>query len=105
MTNYTVSEGNEYAEIQDLLNDPKVQFDDTITLETNNQQGYKKWKVIKKIIRVNGNKKREKVIKDIEVIDSYDRQMDRLYDNYGGKRKSNKRKAHRKRKTHRRSRK
>jgi hypothetical protein len=90
MVNHDIMEGHEY-EIQDLLEDPDVRVGDTITLQTNNQMGYKKWEVV------------EKSVKDIKLIDSYDHQMGE----YGGKRrrKSHKRRAHRKRRTRRRSRK
>ena len=47
MVNYYVYEEEEPDyKIEELLKDPNVKIGDTITLQTNNQEGYKKWEVI-----------------------------------------------------------
>jgi hypothetical protein len=56
MTNHSLGEGeNVYKKVEDL----DVLIGDTITYDIGNQQGYKKWKVIK----------------SVELIDSYDHQL------------------------------
>ena len=64
--NYTVYEGdNVYNEL--IINE-NINVGDTITYETNNQMGYKKYEVIKDITAVNG--------KGIKEIYTYDDQFE-----------------------------
>jgi len=67
MTNYSLGEGESVYE--ELKNNDKIVIGDTITYTPYNQQGYMKYKVI---MGDNGKK-------TLEVIDSYDMQMENSY--------------------------
>jgi hypothetical protein len=102
-SNHSIFEGDD---IQELLENPNVKVGDTITLTTYNQEGTKKYLVVKSIKEISGyyddefyNSAQSKDDEGAAEAKGYDGE-------YGGKRRrTHKRRAHRKRRTLRRSRK
>jgi hypothetical protein len=89
-TNYEVFEGSRRTPESELKTNPDIVVGDTIEMVTNNQEGYKKYRVV---LDKNGNKA-------LELIDDYDMQNERMMaqaeDMNGGKttkRKTTKRKT------------